>query len=87
MPQFEDTQWADSDSCREYLEAADHYVVERRTLMSVVTSLYKTFLGVGNRCVLLDLGYGDGIIAETLCSADDMLRAIEVDGSPQMLNA
>jgi len=69
------------------LETADHYVVERRTLLGVVTSLYREFLGVGNRCVLLDLGCGDGIIAETLCSADETLRAIEVDGSPEMLDA
>ena len=87
MPQFEDTQWADSDSCREYLEAVEHYVVERRTLLCVVTSLYKKFLGVGNQCALLDLGCGDGIIAETLCSADDTLHGIEVDGSPEMLSA
>jgi len=87
MPSFEETQWADADSCREYLEAADHYVVERRTLLSVVASLYRKFLGVGSQRVLLDLGCGDGIIAETVYSNDDTLRAIEVDGSPEMLDA
>ena len=87
MSQFENTEWATSESWKGYHDNADNFLLERQTLLQILTSFYRKHLGVGKHNRTLDLGCGDGIIGATLYSVDDSIRLIEVDGSPEMISA
>ena len=86
MSDFEASEWAQDESCREYLDTADHYVVERRTLMRIVASFYRRFVGVGNRSTLLDLGCGAGVIAEYIFDETET-SVVGIDYSPNAIEA
>jgi tRNA (cmo5U34)-methyltransferase len=87
MSEFERSGWSQSEYSREYRESADHYLPERRTLLRVVSSFYRRFVsGEGKRRVL-DLGCGDGILAETLYAQDAGIEMVVTDGSKDMLDA
>jgi len=87
MSDFDSSSWASPGGPQEYLDGAERFVLERATLLTVFRSFYRKFLGVGQACTMLDLGCGDGILSETVCSIDENIRVIAVDGSEDMLRA
>lgn len=85
MSRFEVSEWADAEGCKEYQDNADHYVVERRTLLDLLVSFYRSFLGTGRGNTVLDLGCGDGALGGALRDADPTVQIIAVDGAQEML--
>lgn len=77
--------WSDQEFARYYLEAADIIVPGRRTLLEILKSFYRYFLGHKSQNTVLDLGCGDGILVRTLLETDDSIAATLVDGSKEML--
>jgi tRNA (cmo5U34)-methyltransferase len=87
MTEFDQTLWSERDYAQEYRNNADHYVQERRMLYSVLVSFYRQFIGVGRSKRVLDLGCGDGAIANQILSVDDTVEMTLMDGSKDMLEA
>lgn len=86
MTEFSNSQWAKADFAREYRENADIYIMDRGRLLDVLRSFYKHFMGNKSRVNLLDLGCGDGIIANELLKIDGSIAATLMDASEDMLN-
>jgi len=87
MSQFNASTWTQAENCQHYRDTADHYIVERQTLLRILASFHSRFLGVGRSHRVLDLGCGDGILGATVLAVDPSIRLIEVDGSEEMLAA
>lgn len=87
MSDFDASSWAASGGASEYLDVADTCVPERATLLGILSSCYRWFLAHGRASTILDLGCGDGVLAEVLCSMGVPVRVIEIDGSQEMLDA
>ncbi len=87
MTKFEHTKWANPADAEEYRDNAEHYLPERRVLLSVLTSFYRRFVAPLSSKRVLDLGCGDGIIAATLGSEDPNITMCMVDGSADMIEA
>jgi tRNA (cmo5U34)-methyltransferase len=87
MSKFDQTNWVQPESNRDYRDGADHFIPERRLLMRVAASCYKFHCGAGGRMRVLDLGCGDGILAESLFRQDAQMELALVDGSADMLVA
>lgn len=85
MTEFSNSHWAKAEFSQEYIDNADIYVIERRRMLAVLRSFYRYFLGAKNRCHVLDLGCGDGIIVHELLKVDASIKATLVDGSEDML--
>jgi tRNA (cmo5U34)-methyltransferase len=85
MSDFTKSLWTDPVFSREYLDNAEAYVPYRETMLSVLVSFYRHFLGGVSGKRILDLGSGDGIIAEALKSSDPDTSVTLVDGSEDML--
>jgi len=85
MSDFDKSLWSDPEFSREYLDNAEAYVPFRETMLSVMVSFYEYFLKDGSRRTILDLGCGDGIVAEALLMKDTAAAATLVDGSRDML--
>jgi tRNA (cmo5U34)-methyltransferase len=86
MTTFDESNWAKPDFTREYRDSAEVYVIERRRLFTILQSFYKYFMKDGGRRTMLDLGCGDGIIAQQILEVDNMVSATLLDGSEDMLN-
>ncbi|MGA1839869.1 MAG: class I SAM-dependent methyltransferase [bacterium] len=86
MTEFSKSQWVKADFAREYRENADIYIMDRDRLLNILRSFYKHFLGNKTGVNLLDLGCGDGIIANELFRIDGSIEAILMDASEDMLN-
>lgn len=85
MEPFGGSPWADEAFAKNYLDKAEIYIVERRTMISLMTSLYAHAFSANKGMRLLDLGCGDGILTRELYKVDASLRATLVDGSLPML--
>ncbi len=85
MSDFKVSAWADSNFAANYLDKADIYIVERRTMLWFVASLFTYFVKRGEGIKLLDLGCGDGIVTDELLKADNSIVATLVDGGEGML--
>jgi ubiquinone/menaquinone biosynthesis C-methylase UbiE len=85
MIEFDQTLWAEREYAQEYRDNADHYVQERATLYKILVSFYRHFVGAGQGKRALDLGCGDGALAQQLLLADPTVELTLLDGSPDML--
>ncbi|MGB7537692.1 MAG: class I SAM-dependent methyltransferase, partial [Anaerolineales bacterium] len=85
MKEFENSNWARPDYSREYRETADQIIPERQTLLRIAASFYCHNIRDGRRKRILDLGCGDGILAQILSRQDDEAHIVLADGSAEML--
>jgi tRNA (cmo5U34)-methyltransferase len=87
MSGFEASGWSQAEYAAQYRDEADHYIPERATMLQVVSSFYRNLVRGPGKVRVLDLGCGDGILAETLCIADPEIEVTVTDGSTDMLDA
>jgi tRNA (cmo5U34)-methyltransferase len=87
MTRFEDSHWGEAAYAQEYRDNADHFLPERRVLLSVLTSFYQRFVILSRQRRVLDLGCGDGVIGHLLSSIDPEIRLSAIDGSAEMVEA
>ena len=87
MSEFDETLWMDEAYAQEYRDSADHVVQERQLMYRMMVSFYECFIGTGQSKHAVDLGCGDGAIANHLYRADPSLQLTLLDGSEDMLNA
>ncbi len=85
MTEFKKTSWANAAFAKQYRDNADIYIVERQRMFEIMKSYYKHFIGTDKKNHILDLGCGDGIVAEQILSIDKRSTASLVDGSEEML--
>jgi tRNA (cmo5U34)-methyltransferase len=85
MTEFNKTNWANAEFARQYRDNADIYIVERRRMFDIMTSFYHHFIAGDKHTQILDLGCGDGIVAEQLFSVDAGTTATLIDGADEML--
>jgi len=86
MSEFEKSNWVKAEYSKKYLDNADNYIPERKTLLRILTSFYRNFIGIGGNKRILDLGCGDGILGKTLYDIDKQIEIVVTDGSEEMLN-
>jgi len=87
MSEFDRSNWVQPDYSRGYREGADHFIPERRLLLRIAASCYKYHVGTGGRKRVLDLGCGDGVLAESLFRQNAEMDLTLADGSAEMLAA
>ncbi|MBN1220173.1 MAG: class I SAM-dependent methyltransferase [Anaerolineae bacterium] len=87
MTEFDETLWSEREYAQEYRDHADHYIQERDMLFKVLVSFYRQFIGIGQAKRMLDLGCGDGAIANQILRVDDSVNLTLMDGSKDMLDA
>ena len=63
MSTFDQSQWADAEFSRDYLDHADHYLPERRRLFQILRSFYRFYFANRSDAKVCDLGCGDGVLA------------------------
>ncbi len=85
MTEFDGTRWADPDFIKEYLDNAEAYVPFRHTMLEVLRLFYLHFIKGNGVKKILDLGCGDGVLADVLLRVDGGVRATLVDGADEML--
>jgi tRNA (cmo5U34)-methyltransferase len=86
MTKFEESEWKNPESAREYVENSERYILERERLLNIMKSFYQHFLHDKNgKTEVLDLGCGDGRLTYELLSIDPEINATLVDGSLEML--
>ena len=85
MSDFRQSSWADDTFAGNYLDKAEIYIVERRKMFWLVTSLFNHFCNRKDTVKLLDLGCGDGVLTEELYKTNGALSATLVDGNDGML--
>lgn len=87
MSTFAETQWADAEFSRDYIENADHYIPQRQELFRRLRSFYRFFIAPGpTPASVCDLGCGDGVLTEQLLQ-EHRSHVILIDGSPDMIEA
>ena len=47
MSEFEKSNWVEAEYSKKYLDNADNYIPERKTLLRILTSFYRNFIGIG----------------------------------------
>jgi tRNA (cmo5U34)-methyltransferase len=87
MSGFETSGWSQAEYAAQYRDQADHYIPERGTMLQVVSSFYRNLVRGPGKVRALDLGCGDGILAEVLCTEDPEIEVTVTDGSRDMLDA
>jgi len=85
MGGFKESSWNNEEFSKNYLEKADIYIVERRKMLGMISAFYMHFFKDRHRVSVLDLGCGDGVLAEELLKIDNSITATLADGSPTML--
>ncbi len=85
MKGFDGTRWSDPEFVQEYLDNAEAYVPFRRTMLDFLRSFYLYFVSGDKPAKVLDLGCGDGILADVILAADDQAELTLVDGAVHML--
>lgn len=86
MTEFDGTRWADPEFIQEYLDNAEAYVPFRQAKLEMLRMFYLHFLSGKEVRKILDLGCGDGVIADVIIRADSGVRATLVDGAEEMLD-
>ncbi|NOY86653.1 MAG: class I SAM-dependent methyltransferase [Deltaproteobacteria bacterium] len=86
MADFSDSNWADSEFSREYLDHAEAYLPFRGVMIDLMRSHCLHFIKGQGKVRLLDLGCGDGIITHAVSAGIQDLEATLVDGSRDMLD-
>jgi tRNA (cmo5U34)-methyltransferase len=79
--------WSQPEYAGEYRDNADCYIQDRVSLLHVAGSFARYFLGKAPHPRLLDLGCGDGALAETLHRVLPQARLAAADGSADMIAA
>jgi tRNA (cmo5U34)-methyltransferase len=79
--------WNQPEYAREYREESDFYIPHRATLLHLVGSYASAFLGSIPRPRLMDLGCGDGAVAQALHRALPVAQITAADGSADMIGA
>ena len=93
MSGFEASGWSQAEYAAQYRDQADHYIPARATMLEVVSSFYRHVVrGTAEarrteQVRVLDLGCGDGILAERLVIVDPEIEVTLTDGSRDMLAA
>ena len=85
MAGFNNSNWARLEYSREYRDNADNFIPERQNLLRIVASFYRYFVRDGRSKRILDLGCGDGILADTLFQQDRDAEIVVADGSAEMI--
>jgi tRNA (cmo5U34)-methyltransferase len=85
MSDFNKSAWADNKFAQNYLDKADIYVVERRKMFCLVSSLVSHFRHGERDIQLLELGCGDGALTEELLKTSTGVSATLLDGGEGML--
>ncbi len=85
MSEFKESSWNNEEFSKNYLEKADIYIVERRKMLGMLSDFYMHFFKDRKSVTVLDLGCGDGVLAEELLRIDSSIIATLVDGSHAML--
>jgi tRNA (cmo5U34)-methyltransferase len=87
MSKFESSEWKNKGAAMEFIENADMYILERKTLFKIMKSLYNHFLSnnIGKPTKVLELGCGDGKITQELLKVDKNLEGTLIDGSAEMI--
>ncbi len=85
MTEFTETHWADEDFSREFRDSFEPLIFERERHIDIVKSLYSFFVRRG--ASVLDLGCGDGKLAQEILKADPSSKILLVDGSEDMIRA
>lgn len=86
MSDFNRSAWAGNEFAENYLDKADIYIVERRKMFWLVSSLFCHFLQDRQEVKLLDLGCGDGLLTEELIKNKEGISATLLDGGEGMIN-
>jgi len=84
---FKESRWSKREFAASYAERADDFIPERKRLIEIAASYYKHFLAGRKTKKILDLGCGDGIMAEALIGLDSSVEATLIDASADMLSA
>jgi len=87
MSTFERSNWGQSEYSKDYRDNSDNYLQERTTLLRILASFYRNFVKGNERKRILDLGCGDGVLAETLYAQDKAIEITGTDGSRDMIEA
>jgi trans-aconitate methyltransferase len=69
----------------EYIDSADIVVIERRRLIKILVDLYRYRFDNKKGLMLLDIGYGDGILSRYIQSKSPENIFYLLDGSCKML--
>ncbi len=77
--------WAKEEFAKHYLENADIYVIERRSMIRMMASLFTHYFHGRRDVDVLDLGCGDGVLTEELATKSDSAVFTLVDSSEYML--
>jgi tRNA (cmo5U34)-methyltransferase len=85
MTGFTESNWARPEYSRDYRETADRIIPERQSLLWIAASFYRHHTRDGRRKRILDLGCGDGILAQILSRQDGEAHIVLADGSAEML--
>jgi tRNA (cmo5U34)-methyltransferase len=85
MGDFSTSAWADNNFAQNYLDKADIYIVERRKMFRLVSSLVSHFRYGEKDIKLLELGCGDGALTEELLKTSNGLSATLLDGGENMV--
>ena len=85
MTDFTQSAWADNTFAQNYLDKADIYIVERRTMFWFVLSLASHFCHATQDIKLLELGCGDGALTEELLKTHSGMSATLLDGNERMV--
>lgn len=87
MNKFNETFWADPKFSNSYLEESDLYLPYRQDFIKIILSYCDYFFPKDKKIKFLELGCGDGYIAERIISWNRIDKAVLIDGSEQMLTA
>ncbi len=87
MSGFDETKWNDKDFSKEFRDAADAFIPERKRHLETAVSYYKYFLQGNAGKNILDLGCGDGSLTAALMEEESAITATLTDASADMLTA
>lgn len=86
MNEFNESAWSEKNFASNYLDKADIYIMERRSLFWTVVSNFRHFAPVKDTVRLLDIGCGDGILTELLLKETNTIHATLLDASETMIS-